>query len=583
MTSMTMPTFAAEGLLSRMKAHGIDYLFANGGTDFAPIIEGYATGMAKGLDMPKVVIVPHETAAIGMAHGYYLTTGRPQATMVHVNVGLGNCVTGIINAANENIPMLVMSGRTPLTEFSRPGARMIPVQYAQEMRDQSGMIRELVKWDYEMRYGDQVDVLVDRAMAIAMSEPRGPVYLSLPREPLAEALGGDWAPGRPLPALPAPAAPDAGAIHHAARLLSQAQQPLVICQRGDPEGKVGGALGEFALEFGLPVIEFAGMRNVLATDHPMNCGYELAGWLAQADVIVAVDSQVPWIQRSMKPQQAAKVIHIGPDTLFSRMPVRSFPMDVAITSNAAAGVKALHEEMRRQASSRSHSGASTPEHDARAKAVSDRARERRENANSVAQAGAKTSPMSPAYLSRCLSNAMDHDAVMFTELGARFEFLELKGPNRAYSAPHSGGLGWGLTSALGASLANRDRLVIATVGDGSYMFANPVACHQIAEAHRLPLLTVVYNNGLWSAVRSAALAMYPKGEASMLPTLPITSLEPAPDYAMIAAASRAWSANVENAADLPGAIEKAMKVIRGEKRQALLNVRVAIPPPPGPG
>src|SRR5690606_9182368 len=161
------------------------------------------------------------TAAIGMAHGYYLVTGRPQAVMVHVNVGLGNCVMGMINAASENIPMLVLSGRTPLTELGRPGPRMPPVQYGPEMRDPTGTIRKLVKWDYEMRYGDQVDVLVDRAMTIAMSEPRGPVYLSLPREPLAEALGGDWTMGRPLPAASAPAAPNPQAVQQAAEWLAK--------------------------------------------------------------------------------------------------------------------------------------------------------------------------------------------------------------------------------------------------------------------------------------------------------------------------------------------------------------------------
>ena len=118
MTSLTTPTFAAEGLLARLKANGIDYLFANGGTDFAPLIEGYANGMAKEMPMPVPIIVPHETAAMGMAHGYYLATGRAQAVMVHVNVGLGNCVMGVINAAQENVPIVVMSGRTPLTEFS---------------------------------------------------------------------------------------------------------------------------------------------------------------------------------------------------------------------------------------------------------------------------------------------------------------------------------------------------------------------------------------------------------------------------------------------------------------------------------
>ena len=91
MTTPEPPTIAAEALLMRLKAHGIDYLFANGGTDFAPIIEAYVTGGAKGAAMPQPLIIPHETAAVAMAHGYYLATGRPQAVMVHVNVGLANC------------------------------------------------------------------------------------------------------------------------------------------------------------------------------------------------------------------------------------------------------------------------------------------------------------------------------------------------------------------------------------------------------------------------------------------------------------------------------------------------------------
>ena len=573
MTSMTTPTFAAEGLLMRLKAHGIDYLFANGGTDFAPVIEGFANGMAKELAMPRPVIVPHETAAIGMAHGYYLATGKPQAVMVHVNVGLGNCVMGIINAAGENIPMLVLSGRTPLTEFGRPGARMSPVQYGQEMRDQAGMIRELVKWDYEMRYGDQVDVLVDRAMTIAMNEPRGPVYLSLPREPLAEALGGDWSMGRPLQAVPVAPAPDALAIRETAQLLAKAKNPLIICQRGDPEGRVSQALAGLASDFALPVVEYWSVRNVLPTGHPMHCGFDLAQWLPEADVILVVDSQVPWVQRSLKPRPGAKVIHVGPDPLFSRMPARSHPIDLAIVSSPAAALKALHEELKRLA----------PQTAGRYKAIEERSRARREKAKEIAQAGGKATPMTAPYVSRCLSEAMDPNAVMFTELSAKQDFLELAGPNRCFSTAPSGGLGWGLPAALGASLAERDRLVIATVGDGSYIFANPVACHQIAEAHRLPLLVVVYNNGIWNAVRSATLSMYPKGQAASMNVLPITSLEPAPDYAQIAAASRGWSENVETPAELPGAIQRALNVIRTEKRQALLNVRVAIPPAPPPG
>jgi len=97
----------------------------------------------------------------------------------------------------------------------------------------------------------------------------------------------------------------------------------------------------------------------------------------------------------------------------------------------------------------------------------------------------------------------------------------------------------------------------------------------VSEALDLPILIVVMNNGIWNAVRRAALAVYPKGEAAKLKLLPITSLSPAPDFAKIAEASRGWAENVEKGADLPGAIQRALKVIKTEKRQALLNVRVS--------
>src|SRR5665811_1579823 len=93
----------AESVLLGLKSNGIDYLFANAGTDFPPIIEALTTLASD--SVPTAITVPHETAGIAMAHGYYLVTGRPQATMVHVNVGLANTAMGVINAASDNIPV----------------------------------------------------------------------------------------------------------------------------------------------------------------------------------------------------------------------------------------------------------------------------------------------------------------------------------------------------------------------------------------------------------------------------------------------------------------------------------------------
>src|SRR5438445_11407579 len=113
-------------------------------------------------------------------------TGKPQVVMVHVNVGTGNAINGIINAARDHVIILFTSGRTPLTEAGLPGSRDINIHWAQEAFDQAGMVREYVKWDYELRNFTQLEAVVDRALEIAMTEPRGPVYLTLPREVLGE-------------------------------------------------------------------------------------------------------------------------------------------------------------------------------------------------------------------------------------------------------------------------------------------------------------------------------------------------------------------------------------------------------------
>src|SRR5213078_1681134 len=174
---------AAEAYIARLGERGIEYVFANAGTDFAPIIEALARNPASAA--PRFITVPHENVAMAMAHGYYRIAGKPAAVMVHVTVGTANAINGVINAARDNVPVLLAAGRTPLTETGSVASRNRSIHWGQEAFDQGGMLREYVKWDYELRAGQPVEAVVDRALDIAMTEPRGPVYLTLPREVLA--------------------------------------------------------------------------------------------------------------------------------------------------------------------------------------------------------------------------------------------------------------------------------------------------------------------------------------------------------------------------------------------------------------
>lgn len=558
------PETGADAVLMTLKAQGVDYLFANSGTDFPSIIESLAQLGPEGL-APVPVTIPHETAAIGMAHGYYLATGRPQAIMVHVNVGLANAAMGVINAASDNIPVLVMSGRTPITEHDRDGARATPIQYGQEMFDQSSIVRDVTKYNYEMRYAEQGGGLVARALGVAMSAPSGPVYLSLPREPLAEGFpdGHFFPPARQ--AASGPTAPLPEAIEQAARLIAAAKSPLVLCQRSDIGGRASALLGEMAGRFALPVVEPFSVRNVLPSAHPMLLGYALGSALSEADVIMVVDSGVPWIEKVHRPKSARAVIGIGPDPLFSRMPVRSYQTDLSLAGDTAETLDLLLRALDRQ---------SIHAVDERRAAITARTRARREHETS-AEPGDASGAMTAEWMSHCISQVLGDDGIVFSELGVVLDAMDLKGPNRVFTAPHSGGLGWALPAALGAQLADRSRLTVACVGDGSYMFANPVACNQISEALELPVLTVVKNNGIWNAVRRSVVNAYPKGRAVAANEMPLVSLEPSPDFQMIARASRAHAERIENAEDLPAALDRAVRIIREERRGVLLDVRVA--------
>ncbi|AXS41676.1 thiamine pyrophosphate-requiring protein [Breoghania sp. L-A4] len=562
-TTKARPKNGAEAMLLGLKRAGVDYLFANAGTDFPPVIEAIAS-----LDpgaIPQPVTVPHETASVAMAHGYYLATGRAQAVMVHVNVGLANAAMGVINAASDNVPVIVMSGRTPITERGRPGARATPIQYGQEMYDQSSLVSNVTKYHYEMRYPEQGDSLTARAYALAMSEPRGPVYLSLPREPLMEEIPEHLRDPSPAQTPATPAQPDPAAIATAALWLSESKEPLILIQRSDPIGATAAELAAFSQRFGIAVAEPFTVRNVMPGAHPMFLGNDVKGPLERADVVLVLDCDIPWIEALHAPAPGKRIIHVGADPLFQRMPVRGYQTDLAITADPAATLKAL--------------AAALPEPDlavtTRRGRIEHASHERRAAVARTAAEGSG-SPMSAEWMSQCLSEAIGDQAMVFGELGVVPGAMTPAGPNRIFNNPHSGGLGWALPAALGAQLADRSRLCVACIGDGSYIFANPVACHQIAEALELPILTIIKNNGMWNAVRRSVLNSYPQGEAVRANTMPLTSLEPAPDYLKVASASRAHVERVENGADLPAALARALTVIRVERRQAVLDVRIAV-------
>lgn len=557
---------AGAALFARLKAVGVDYVFTNSGTDFPPIIEGLSEATSRDLALPETLLITHEHAAVGMAHGYYLATGRAQAAMLHTNVGLANAATGVINAASDRIPMILMSGRTPATERGRHGSRTFPIGWGQEMRDQTALVREACKWDYELRFPEQVAEMIDRAYAVATSSPKGPVYISLPREVLCAPCARSAA-LQPVTMRATAAAPLAADVERAAALLANADHPVIFAQQGAGDEAGFEVLSRLADQWSIPVCQYWALATALPTDHPCHVGPDPEPWLSQADVVLVVDSLAPWAPHRHAPAPDATVVQMGPDPLFQRVPIRNFKSDITITCDTSIGIRMLEDAM---AALGEHNRQARTRRRAAIDAVAAAARV------AAADAARATEVMSKAYVGRCLSEAIaDLDPVVLSELGCPLEQMVLRRHDSWRQEPLSGGLGWSFPCALGMQLADRERLIVATMGDGSYIFSNPVACHQIAEALALPILVLVLNNGGYGAVEKSVVEHYPDGHAAAANRVPLTRIEPSPEFTKIAAASRAYAARVDRAADLPGALREALTHVRERRQQALLEVIIA--------
>ena len=559
---------AGAALMARLKTLGVDVVFANSGTDFPPIIEGIAEAKAKGMPMPLTLIMPVESAAMGMAHGYTLATGRPQAVMIHTNVGLANTTLGAINAACEQIPLLLIGGRTPVMEKGRFGARTVPIGWGQEMLDQASLVREACKWDYELRFPEQINDVLDRAHGISTSLPRGPVYVSLPREVLCEKISTEGGARRPQMQA-AFVAPHASQLARAAELLASAEHPVIFAQRGAGDAHAFAVLGELAEEWGIPVCQYWATQLAVPTDHPMAAGPDPRPLLEAADVILVIAALAPWAPNDREPREDAEIIHLGPDPLQSRQAARNFRCDIGLTGDIAPTILALREALDERLSGRRARNSKRAEAVARINAAD------REKRFARAKAGRNAQALSKAWVSHALAEMVDGTgAAIFNELGLQLPYMRLDHAKAWFDGPLSGGLGWGFPAALGFKLAEPERPVIAAMGDGSYIFANPTACHQIAEAHGLSIVVIVMNNSEWAAVRHSVTGMYPDGYAARGNSMPLTSLEPSPDFVRVAQASRAWARKVATAGELETAFTEALAHTNAKKGLALIEVTI---------
>jgi acetolactate synthase-1/2/3 large subunit len=429
-TTGPRPAIAAEAFLRALADHGTDYLFANPGTDFPPIVEAFSRAKKTNAKVPMPVLVPHENLAVAMAHGAYLMNGRPQAVMVHVNVGTANTINNLTNLSRDRVPLILAAGRTPITEKGSFGSRSRPIHWAQEMFDQGGMVRELVKWDYELRNAGQVGDVVARSVEVAMAHPRGPIYLVLPREPLSAPVAEPIAPIKPR-ASAARVYPDPKTIATLAEWIAGAERPLIITSV--LPGDAVSALSALAERCAIPVVTHNPRSVCLPSSHPMHFGYEPGALLADADLVIALESDVPWMPHLQQPPAGCRIVHVAEDPFFVRYPMRSFPSDLAVQAGVVNSLEALVQAVAPRLQMAEARIA------ARRTRLAERMRMRRAQLVKDSVAGEH---ISPAYLSRAIFEAVGEDAVIFNEYPLRSDHCPREKPGTFYSLGPAGGLGW---------------------------------------------------------------------------------------------------------------------------------------------
>ena len=337
---------AAHYFLEGLVDLGVDYIFANLGTDHVSLIEEIARWDREGRKHPEVILCPHEIVAVHMAGGYALATGRGQAVFVHVDAGTANACMAIQNLFRYRLPVMLFAGRAPFTLHGElTGSRDTYVHFVQDPFDIASIVRPYVKWEYSLPSGVVVKEALARAGAFMHSDPPGPVYMMLPRETLAE----EWDEAQ-MPAYNparyggvAAGGIDPARVDAIATRLMAAENPIALTAYLGRNADAVAALERLALACGIRIAEFNSIDLNVSQDSPCFAGFDPLPLLEQADVGLLLDTDVPFVPQYAKRVEAIDWIQIDIDPLKSDFPMWGFPTDIRVQADCATVLRQVLE------------------------------------------------------------------------------------------------------------------------------------------------------------------------------------------------------------------------------------------------
>ena len=564
---------ASHDLLQGLVDLGIDYLFCNLGTDHAPLIEEMAHWREQGRAFPKLILCPHENTAVHMAGGYAVATGRGQAVLVHVDAGTANAAMGLHNLCRTRIPVLLIAGRAPMSTFdSATGGRDTYVHFIQEPFDQASVVRPYVKWEYNLAWPSMAHEVISRAGAVMQSDPTGPVYLTLPREVLAAPVDvqsiGAYGHQNHLPVKAQGA--DTNAIAQIAAKLMGSENPMLVTAYAGRNHAAPALIEKLAMLCGMRVCEFNSIYLNIRRNSPFFAGYNPAAFTEQADFGLMVDVDVPWIPKTTRVNPNAYWAQLDVDAIKRDIPMWGFPLNARIEGDSVRLLTQLIECIEQTATPAFKAMASQ-----RSLIIQAEHEKNQQKAAAMAQEPGKVNAINPHFLCAAIGRQIRSEDVVLNEAirntMAVFEQIPREMPGTLMGLS-GGGLGFSAGTALGIKLAQSQSRVIHFVGDGSFYFSNPSSVYAVAHQYDLPILTVLLDNGGWSAVKESTLRMYPKGEAKSTNQF-ASDLGYGTDFAAIAEAAGAHGERLVDPSQTEAAIARCLAALDAGQ-SALLHVRI---------
>jgi len=547
-----------EALVAAMAEGGIDHLFFSSGTELGFYQEAIAKARALGRPAPRLITMTHEYVGLNAALGYAAVAGKPAVTSAHVDVGTQHHGGALHTAWRSGLPVIMTAGAPPTAAPGTVrGGRDSAHFWTQQTYDQNGIVRQFTKWDHRLESQDNPGLIVSRAIQVARSEPCGPVYLSLPREVVYAPLGKTRFATAAQLGIPRPAAPDPDGVAEIAERLVRARNPMIVAGSGRNPAEVP-ALVELAELVGAPVVQCAWHSYLsFPMNHPL---YQAKRSVADADMVLVVEADVPWVPGPNGPGRDAYVAVVGIDPAKHRIPTYEFAADIRLASDPLSALRALTAVVRARLG-----GDDAARVAERARRWGEASAARVAKVDAEARALEGKHPIDPRFVSWQIARMLDDNALVIddTTHDKIFPYLRVARPGSYFHNPGSAG-GWAPGAALGAKLAASERDVIALTGDGFYMYATPTAALWAAVRYGAPYLTVVYQNRSYTTSTVAVANSYPNGYAAKL-DFDGGYLDPAVDFAKEAEAAGAYGETVRDAAEVGPALRRGLEQTRAGK------------------